>query len=183
MPAVLVEMGYLTNPEQEKQLAGDEFQNALVQALVDGIVRFRDARRGRERRPEAALMHRRGLLTRSAPSCVAAVAVRLAAVRRPAAMPVSAARRRAGRAPCRRRPPASQAARKIKATLFYVGDDGMTLVGVEREVAYGEPVAEQARAIIDAQIAPVPRRWCRRCRRAPGCATCSSPSAATPSSI
>jgi len=38
---VLVEMGFITNPQQEQQLAGDEHQNALVQALVEGIVRYR----------------------------------------------------------------------------------------------------------------------------------------------
>ena len=43
MPAVLVEMGFLTNPQQEQQLACDDHQNALVQALVDGIVRYRGA--------------------------------------------------------------------------------------------------------------------------------------------
>jgi N-acetylmuramoyl-L-alanine amidase len=43
MPAVLVEMGYVTNPEQEKLLSGDSFQNALVQSVYDAIVRFRDA--------------------------------------------------------------------------------------------------------------------------------------------
>ena len=42
MPAVLIELGYLTNAEQEKQLAGSEFQNTFVQALVDAIVRFHD---------------------------------------------------------------------------------------------------------------------------------------------
>jgi N-acetylmuramoyl-L-alanine amidase len=42
MPAVLVEMGFLTNPDQEKQLRSDDFQNTVVQALVDGITRFRD---------------------------------------------------------------------------------------------------------------------------------------------
>jgi N-acetylmuramoyl-L-alanine amidase len=42
MPAVLFEVGYLTNPEQAKLLAGDGFQNAVVQALFDAIVRFRD---------------------------------------------------------------------------------------------------------------------------------------------
>src|SRR4051812_136394 len=41
MPAVLVEMGFLTNPQEEQQLAGDERQNVIVQALVDGILRFR----------------------------------------------------------------------------------------------------------------------------------------------
>jgi N-acetylmuramoyl-L-alanine amidase len=43
MPAVLIEMGFLTNAEQEKQLAGDAFQNTLVQALVDGLMQYRDA--------------------------------------------------------------------------------------------------------------------------------------------
>ena len=44
MPAVLVEMGFITNPAQEKQLQSDEFQNLVVQALVESISRFRDAR-------------------------------------------------------------------------------------------------------------------------------------------
>ncbi|HMC77842.1 MAG TPA: N-acetylmuramoyl-L-alanine amidase [Vicinamibacterales bacterium] len=43
MPAVLVELGFLTNAAQEKQLIGDEHQNTLVQALVEGIVRYRAA--------------------------------------------------------------------------------------------------------------------------------------------
>lgn len=42
MPAVLVELGYLTNPEQAALLAGDAFQNSVVQALFDAIVKFRD---------------------------------------------------------------------------------------------------------------------------------------------
>jgi N-acetylmuramoyl-L-alanine amidase len=42
MPAVLIEMGYLTNPEQETQLAGAEFQNPFVQGVLDAIIRFRD---------------------------------------------------------------------------------------------------------------------------------------------
>ena len=42
MPAVLVEMGFITNPEQEKHLASDAFQNSVVEALVNGVVRFRD---------------------------------------------------------------------------------------------------------------------------------------------
>jgi N-acetylmuramoyl-L-alanine amidase len=43
MPAVLLEMAYLTNADQEKALSGAETQNAIVQALLDAIVRFRDA--------------------------------------------------------------------------------------------------------------------------------------------
>lgn len=42
MPAILVEMGFLTNPEQEKALATEAYQNAVAAALVDAIVRFRD---------------------------------------------------------------------------------------------------------------------------------------------
>jgi N-acetylmuramoyl-L-alanine amidase len=41
MPAVLVELGYLSNPEQEKQLATDAYQGQLVQALVEAITKFR----------------------------------------------------------------------------------------------------------------------------------------------
>ena len=46
MPAVLVEMGFLTNADQEKQLAGNEFQNAFVQAMTEAIIRFRDSQAG-----------------------------------------------------------------------------------------------------------------------------------------
>jgi N-acetylmuramoyl-L-alanine amidase len=41
MPAVLVEMAYLTNSAQEEAASGDEFKNALAQALYNAIVRFR----------------------------------------------------------------------------------------------------------------------------------------------
>jgi N-acetylmuramoyl-L-alanine amidase len=42
MPAVMIEMGYLSNAEQETQMAGAEFQNVLVQAVYDAVVKFRD---------------------------------------------------------------------------------------------------------------------------------------------
>lgn len=45
--------------------------------------------------------------------------------------------------------------RKIKARLFYVSTDGTRLSTVERDVPYAEQTADQAREIIDAQIAPV----------------------------
>lgn len=45
--------------------------------------------------------------------------------------------------------------RKIKARLFYVGDDGTKLQSVERDVPFGEDTVQQAKAIISAQIAPV----------------------------
>jgi N-acetylmuramoyl-L-alanine amidase len=42
MPAVLVELGYLTNAEQAKLLGSDAFQNGVVQSLFDAVVKFRD---------------------------------------------------------------------------------------------------------------------------------------------
>lgn len=47
-------------------------------------------------------------------------------------------------------------ARKIRARLFYVAEQGTTLRSVEQEVLYGEGTADQARRIIEAQIAPAP---------------------------
>lgn len=43
MPAVLVELGFISNAEQERQLTSEAFQSSVVQALVDSIVRFRDS--------------------------------------------------------------------------------------------------------------------------------------------
>ena len=44
--------------------------------------------------------------------------------------------------------------RNIKAQLFYLGNDGVSLTAVEREVPFGENTVEQAKAIVGAQIAP-----------------------------
>jgi spore germination protein GerM len=57
------------------------------------------------------------------------------------------------------RPPAAARApaepgRKIKAQLFYVSDEGTRLTIVERDVPYAESPDDQAREIINAQIAP-----------------------------
>ena len=46
MPAVLFEMGFLSNAEQEKQLALDAFQASIAQSVYDAVVRFRDALNG-----------------------------------------------------------------------------------------------------------------------------------------
>lgn len=43
MPAALVELGYLTNAEQEAALANPELQGRLAQALLDAIQRFRES--------------------------------------------------------------------------------------------------------------------------------------------
>jgi spore germination protein GerM len=49
---------------------------------------------------------------------------------------------------------APQPGRKIKVHLYYVSDDGTRLVAVEREIPYGDTPVEQARQIVEAQIAP-----------------------------
>lgn len=54
-------------------------------------------------------------------------------------------------------PAASSASeRKITATLYFISEDGLSLVGVQREVPFGEPVAEQARRILEAQLGRAP---------------------------
>jgi spore germination protein GerM len=49
---------------------------------------------------------------------------------------------------------ATSNARKIRARLLYVSEDGSHLVPVEQEVVYGEGTIEQAKRIIEAQVAP-----------------------------
>jgi N-acetylmuramoyl-L-alanine amidase len=41
MPAVVVEMGYLSNPDQERSLASSDFQTRMVEALSDAVIAFR----------------------------------------------------------------------------------------------------------------------------------------------
>jgi spore germination protein GerM len=52
--------------------------------------------------------------------------------------------------------PAPDSARRIKATLFYVSEDGSELVPSTRDVPYGETAAEQARHILNAQVRTPP---------------------------
>ncbi len=42
MPAVLVEMGFISNPDQERQLTAAAFQNEVVDAVIAAVLRFRD---------------------------------------------------------------------------------------------------------------------------------------------
>jgi spore germination protein GerM len=46
--------------------------------------------------------------------------------------------------------------RKIKATLYFVSQDGLSLVGIEREVPFAEPIVLQARRIVQAQLGEPP---------------------------
>ena len=49
--------------------------------------------------------------------------------------------------------PAAEAQRKITATLYLIAEDGMSLVPIQSEVRLAEPVVEQAREIIQTQLA------------------------------
>jgi len=51
--------------------------------------------------------------------------------------------------------PAAPATPKIKARLFYLSDDGLRLVEVEREVPVGQGTVQQARRLVEAQLEPV----------------------------
>lgn len=50
--------------------------------------------------------------------------------------------------------PATQ--RKITATIYYISEDGMSLIPVQREIPHGEAVVDQARHIVEVQLAPAP---------------------------
>ena len=41
MPAVLVEIGFVSNPDQEAQLITDGYKDSVVQAIYDAIIRYR----------------------------------------------------------------------------------------------------------------------------------------------
>jgi spore germination protein GerM len=62
-------------------------------------------------------------------------------------------------APAPSAPTASTATtgRKITATLYFVSEDGLNLVAVQREVPFGESVLDQAREIVNAQLATAPQ--------------------------
>lgn len=48
------------------------------------------------------------------------------------------------------------AERRITATLYFISEDGLSLVGAPREVPFGEPATEQARHIVEAQLGAPP---------------------------
>jgi spore germination protein GerM len=58
--------------------------------------------------------------------------------------------------PVSKAPPSPEAARKITATLYFISEDGLSLEGAQREVPFGDPVVEQARHIIEAQLGAAP---------------------------
>ena len=63
MPAVLVEMGYLTNATQEVQLANPDFQARVVAALTEAIRKFFAGEVPTHRRTRRTCRTRRSLRT------------------------------------------------------------------------------------------------------------------------
>ena len=49
-----------------------------------------------------------------------------------------------------------EATGKIRASLYYVAEDGLHLTAVDADVPYGASPAEQARALVEAQLQPAP---------------------------
>ena len=54
MPAVLIEMGYLSNADEERVLTSNEYQNSIATALTEAITAFRDYLESGPHAPEAA---------------------------------------------------------------------------------------------------------------------------------
>jgi spore germination protein GerM len=52
--------------------------------------------------------------------------------------------------------PTPEAARRIKANLYYVSADGLRLTASVRDVTYAEGTSEQARRIVEALLEPAP---------------------------
>jgi len=48
------------------------------------------------------------------------------------------------------------AGRRIRATLFFVAEDGLSLAAVDADVPYGATTVEQARHLVAAQLQPAP---------------------------
>ena len=42
MPAVLIEMGFISNPEQEQAFLSENFQSSIVAAIVESVFKFQD---------------------------------------------------------------------------------------------------------------------------------------------
>ena len=48
MPAILVEIGFLSNPAEERKMRGADFQHATAEALFRAIMAFREERMARQ---------------------------------------------------------------------------------------------------------------------------------------
>lgn len=112
----------------------------------------------RWRRVKRVIRQRRGMAAAAAIGLVATImawALFVALPGRHTEPPDSADASMDPRAPSASDRPGEPAAPRISARLFYVSDDGASLVAVERDVPLAATPAAQARAIVDAQLAPV----------------------------
>ena len=154
-------------PDSRKRSSpSDAYQNDVVQALVDAVIRFRDDRGGPGAGPDrGSPMTRRSSSWPSVGFVVGALVAVVDPVRRRAALVLrSAPDPGSAAAPPRRGGPAA-AQRKITATLFYVvGRRARARAGRSAKCRSAEPVVEQARQIVEAQLAARRRRWCPRSR-------------------
>lgn len=48
VPVTIVEMGYMTNPEEDEKMQDDEFQKLMVQGMADGIEAYLNEKKGDE---------------------------------------------------------------------------------------------------------------------------------------
>jgi len=55
MPAVLVECGFVSNPDEEKALLDPAYRSQLINALVRAVMRYRAAVMGSEALADEAL--------------------------------------------------------------------------------------------------------------------------------
>jgi N-acetylmuramoyl-L-alanine amidase len=53
-PAVLVEFGFISHPEESRKLARADYRDRLAQAIADGVKAFLDQTAARDRRPVAS---------------------------------------------------------------------------------------------------------------------------------
>jgi N-acetylmuramoyl-L-alanine amidase len=54
-PAVLVEGGFLTNPDEATKLTTEDYREQLATGIADGVIRYREIMRERQRTASAAL--------------------------------------------------------------------------------------------------------------------------------
>jgi hypothetical protein len=54
---------------------------------------------------------------------------------------------------------APDAGRRIRATLFFVAEDGLTLIAVDAEVPFAASTADQARRLLEAQLGEAPEPY------------------------
>jgi hypothetical protein len=92
---------------------------------------------------------RKVLLAAVVVAAIAVVWVLISSARRWTAAPAPAATASVDTAP-------AGPQRKITATLYYVSEDGLSLPGIQREIPFGEPIVEQARRIVEAQLEAAP---------------------------